>query len=82
MHPKEAFISHGILNPEIVRMKDTASLSRRGGGANSASFSSSKSGSGGRRDSPSSLSVSKSKGASDDLGTASANEGATTSDVP
>lgn len=32
MHPKEAFISHGILNPEIARMKDAASLSRRGGG--------------------------------------------------
>lgn len=31
MHPKEAFISHGILNPEIARMKDAASLSRRGG---------------------------------------------------
>lgn len=30
MHPKEAFISHGILNPEIARMKDSASLSRRG----------------------------------------------------
>ncbi|CAN0593731.1 unnamed protein product, partial [Laminaria digitata] len=33
MHPKEAFISHGILNPEIARMKDAASLSRRGGGS-------------------------------------------------
>lgn len=34
MHPKEAFISHGILNPEIARMKDAASLSRRGGHSN------------------------------------------------
>lgn len=32
MHPKEALISHGILHPDIVRMKDVASLSRRGGG--------------------------------------------------
>lgn len=35
MHPKEAFISHGILNPEIARMKDIASLSRRVGSASS-----------------------------------------------
>lgn len=34
MHPKEAFISHGILNPEIARMKDAASLSRRGAHGN------------------------------------------------
>lgn len=34
MHPKEAFISHGILNPEIARMKDAASLSRRSGHGN------------------------------------------------
>lgn len=32
MHPKEALISHGILHPDIARMKDAASLSRRGGG--------------------------------------------------
>eukprot|EP00752_Nemacystus_decipiens_P018347 g16459.t1 len=44
MHPKEAFISHGILNPEIARMKDAASLSRRGG-----SKPGSSSGSGGQR---------------------------------
>lgn len=56
MHPKEAFISHGILNPEIARMKDAASLSRRGGskpsssgGQRLGSASSSHSGSGGGR---------------------------------
>ncbi len=57
MHPKEAFISHGILNPEIARMKDAASLSRRGGkpgssgggggGQRLGSASSNRSGSGG-----------------------------------
>lgn len=53
MHPKEAFISHGILNPEITRMKDAASLSRRGakpgssGGQRLGSVSSNHSGGGG-----------------------------------
>ncbi|CAM9519151.1 unnamed protein product [Ascophyllum nodosum] len=31
MHPKEVFISHGILIPDIARMKDETSLSRRRG---------------------------------------------------
>lgn len=47
MHPKEAFISHGILNPEIARMKDAASLSRRG--AHGAKPGSSGGGVGGQR---------------------------------
>lgn len=46
MHPKEAFISHGILNPEIARMKDAASLSRRAGGAHGSKPGSSGSGGG------------------------------------